>query len=834
MASQSNGFLTQAPLQQPSARQLFTESESKTQDLDVQENVFRKSVAEYCRIRNLQAKKIDLLRELRRQAEQQVSSSNQDELDNFDDLIRDIHVSLDDAVFQLEKHQNTVMHNCEIVTKMKMICGEVKSKGLHGNDFDQRKKMEVLRGKYQKALEHFAQMNLLLEKITSLKDTEEANIKRATEFLDVAEQKNVNDTTQKISNAISKLSSKIVSLQRQMRDNKIVKNSQAQYINQAMTSHQSVTQMRDLNRSVGGNTSIGSTYTMCLEETDDLMASLRLTVQDSIDGDEPSKMQKNLLRLMNLRKEIPIRQINQANIFPTSSTAKSVPSDSHMSAKDKEIVSKIKQSASPSSKPKLVSVSTQSPVEWVKQTKPKDKSVISLSASTTKASTFTPTVQQTGVPKTSTPISALGQPSKLDFGQQAIQKEPTSTVSKTATTQQTTPLSSKISPAATQQLNPLKLVFPQPNVAPGASPVTAIPAPDVSQPATTFGLTTQTVTSESAKVESQPSAPTTISTPVSNAQVPISAAPQSEATSTPVQASQPLSATGVASPPVQQPVSTQPTIGTTTSATTISTTTTTIEPPIKTASPSASSFSFKPPTTIPSTPPTTKTLAVTDDGMEDDLGSTTAPSASKGVSFNFNSFGAGLGSSTPTNTAKNAFGGFGGGFAKPTQQQVSANSWLFGGGNNTAAANNQITPTKPSLFQNATGFGSPSGTGFGSGPSFGSKSAFGGGPSAFSGSAFGGGGSSFGGGPSALGGSAFGGGAPIASNSQNTNVATGFSAFANKSSAFGQLAQQAGSPSQQSLFGPPQRSGSLFGGASSPNQNIGNPNKSPAFTAFRK
>ncbi|KAI1716285.1 nuclear pore complex protein [Ditylenchus destructor] len=772
MASQSNGFLTQAPLQQPSARQLFTESESKTQDLDVQENAFRESVAEYCRIRNSQAKKIDLLRELRRQAEQQVSSFNQDELDNFDDIIRDVHVSLDDAVFQLEKHQNTVMHNCEIVTKMKMICGEVKSNGLHGNDFDQRKKMEILREKYQKALEHFAQMNLLLEKITSLKDTEEANIKRATEFLDVAEQKNVNDTTQKISNAISKLSSKIVSLQRQMRDNKIVKNSQAKNINQAMPSNQPITQMRDLNRSVGGNTSIATTYTMCLEETDDLMASLRLTVQDSIDGEEPSKMQKNLLRLMNIRKEIPIRQVNQTNIFPipTSTTAKSAPSVSSMSANDKEIVSKIKQSASPSSKPKLVSVSTQSPVEWMKQTKSKDKSVISQSASSAKASIFTPTVQQKGFPKTSTPISALGQPTKLDFGQQANQKQPTTPISKTEVTQQTTPLSSKISPATTQQPNPLNAL-----------------------------------------------------TPVSNAQVPISAVPQTESTSTPVQVSQPLSTTGVGSPPVQQPVSTltQPTIATTTSATTTST----IEPTMKPATPSASTFSFKPPTTIPATPPNTKTSAVADDGMEDDLGSTTAPAASKGVSFNFNSFSTGLGSSTPTNATKNAFGGFGGGFAKPTQQQVSANSWLFGGGSNSVAATNQTTPTKPSLFQNTAGFGSPSGTGFGSGPSFGSKSAFGGGP-AFGGSAFVGGGSSFGGGPSALGGSAFGGGAPIASNPQSSNLATGFSAFANKSSAFGQLAQQAGSPSQQSVFGSPQGSGSLFGGASSPNQNIGTTNKS--------
>jgi len=68
--------IQQQPIQTPIKPVLVVEvpkeneAEREAKELETMEATFRQSVAEYCNLRNAQAKKLDVLRELRAEAEQ--------------------------------------------------------------------------------------------------------------------------------------------------------------------------------------------------------------------------------------------------------------------------------------------------------------------------------------------------------------------------------------------------------------------------------------------------------------------------------------------------------------------------------------------------------------------------------------------------------------------------------------------------------------------------------------------------------------------------------------------------------------------------------------------
>lgn len=120
------------------------------------------------------------------------------------------------------------------------------------------------------------------------------------ECLDAVEQRKVNATNQKIADAIQRLSSKIFSLQRQLKDIQAMKSNRSEATNLRHLNIDSEPESRSNTSSNNDNNF--STYLMCLEEPpDELLSSLRLVDdQQNANETELSNRRKSLHRLMSV------------------------------------------------------------------------------------------------------------------------------------------------------------------------------------------------------------------------------------------------------------------------------------------------------------------------------------------------------------------------------------------------------------------------------------------------------------------------------------------------------------------------------------------------------
>uniref|UniRef100_A0A915CPR9 Nuclear pore complex protein Nup214 n=1 Tax=Ditylenchus dipsaci TaxID=166011 RepID=A0A915CPR9_9BILA len=751
-----------------------TLAERQAKELVQLEQAFEKAVGEYCKQRNAQAKKVDALRELRGETEQWSSTQNDDNFDEFSEMIRDIQVSLDDAELGLENFQDHLIHNTEGSAKR----GE--------GDFNQRKKMELLQKKYEKAIENFARMKILLEKTTSEK-APVIELRLHNEEINPAEQKKINETTEKISKMVVKLSAKIINLQKKVRSINSIRKSSDQ-LNQSSRSDL----LKINSSSSGGNTAqLADQCTIMLKEVlicEDLENRRRSSRRSGVGEVEPEKvsqMQSNLYNLMKAHSQKPV------SLTPVTPN-RLLPESKYATANKPSPVDNITHLNTPStSKPRLVSIGVQSP-DFTRTSSTPNRAISGVTPKTS--------LQTTNFPKptfSSTPLSSN-----------------TANVTPGVGTQRTIPNASVplfSTPTTVRSEKPVMVApLPQSSSAPLAK-ILAAPKP------------TPTPISE-VSTAAQPPAPVVVSTA---AQTPVSAAAPSFSFKLAAAKDVPISGTetsttiptAVSSVSLKNEVVASQSIA----ATSI------LGSQVGAKQPDGAANQVKPlvgNTTANGQP----SKVAGDEGMDDTGAAATgntaavAPALPSSGGINFSFAGTGLGSSVSANANKNPFGS-----ALPaassTQSPAANTNWMF--------ANQTPTPQttqKPSLFGQATGgstgfgsiqsnpaptqsaFGSvqqnslasQNGTGFGSAPAFGQGkvSAFGGGPSFGTSSPFGGGG--FGtAGPT-----------PFSSPANQqpstpSNTSGGFSAFANKSSGFGQLAANASSP-QQSLFG--------SGGGATPSQ----------------
>ena len=154
-------------------------AERERKEIETLDENFKRLVADYCKLRNAQAKKIDVLRALRDQAEECISSIDLgiyfslkgsfmkidilDELDELSNVVVDIQVSIDDAGIGLERLKTALLESTEMLSEMKILHSETKSEKHRDMSFSERKQNELLEDHYVKTLEAYATMKEKLE-----------------------------------------------------------------------------------------------------------------------------------------------------------------------------------------------------------------------------------------------------------------------------------------------------------------------------------------------------------------------------------------------------------------------------------------------------------------------------------------------------------------------------------------------------------------------------------------------------------------------------------------------------------------------------------------------